>query len=209
MGSPLTIVVYHYVRELEHSRYPSIKGLTIQQFNGQLEYMQKYYTFVTVEELIAALDHGSDGLPRNAAMLTFDDGYIDHFTNVFPILNEKGIQGCFFPIGRAVAERRVLDVNKIHFVLASVADKMRIVHQIFAMMDELRAEHGLESNEYYYDTYAQVSRFDTPEVAFIKTLLQKGLAEGPRAEIIDRLFREYVAQDEAAFAAELYMSSDQ
>ena len=209
MGRPLTILMYHYVRELEHSRFPDIKGLTVQQFNAQLEYMQKYYTFVTVEHLIAALDRGGDPLPRNAAMLTFDDGYIDHFINVFPILNEKGIQGCFFPIGRAIAEHRVLDVNKIHFVLASASDKMRITRHIFSMMDGLRAEHGLESNEFYYQKYAQTSRFDPPEVIFIKMLLQKGLPEGPRAEITDRLFREYVSNNEVAFAKELYMSLDQ
>ena len=122
MGKPLTILTYHYVRELEHSRFPDIKGLTVQQFKGQLEYMQKYYTFVTVEEVIASLDDGHGRLPCNAAMLTFDDGYIDHFINVFPILDEKGIQGCFFPVGKAVSEYQVLDVNKIHLVLASVSD---------------------------------------------------------------------------------------
>ena len=209
MGTPLTIVMYHYVRELEHSRFPDIKGLTVQQFKGQIEYMQKYYTFVTVEGLIAALDGKGDGLPRNALMLTFDDGYIDHFTNVFPILDEKGIQGCFFPVGKAVVEHRVLDVNKIHFVLASVSDKRDLVRQIFSCMDELRSEHGLKSNEYYYQKYAQASRFDPPEVVFIKRLLQKGIAEGPRAEITDRLFREHVGLDEAAFARELYMNADQ
>lgn len=209
MGGSVTVVMYHYVRELEHSRFPEIKGRTVDQFNGQLEYMEKHYTFVTVEELIAHLDGGGGRLPRNAAILTFDDGYIDHFTNVFPILDQKGIQGCFFPIGKAVVNHRVLDVNKIHFLLASVPDKMDIVNQIFVLMDELRSEHGLESNEHYYQMYAQASRFDPPEVNFIKRLLQKGLAEGTRAEITDKLFRKYVAHDEAAFARELYMSFDQ
>lgn len=209
MGGPLTIVMYHYVRELEHSRYPDIKGLTVQQFRGQLEYLQKYYTFITVDQLIASLDDQGDGLPKNAAMLTFDDGYIDHFINVFPLLDEKGIQGCFFPIGKALAEYRVLDVNKIHFVLASRFEKMALVREIFSMMDDLRLEHGLESNEYYYQKYAHESRFDPPEVVFIKSLLQKGIAQEPRAEIIDRLFRKFVTDDEEAFARELYMSLDQ
>ena len=206
MGRRVTIVMYHYVRELE--RFPYIKGLTVQQFEGQLEYMQTYYTFVRVEALMASLDHEGDPLPRNAAMLTFDDGYIDHFTNVFPILNERGIQGCFFPVGKAVAEHCVLDVNKIHLVLASVPQKMYIVREIFSLLGQLRSAYGLESDEYYYRTYAQASRFDPPEVAFIKSLLQKGLPEKPRREITDRLFRKYVGHDEEALARELYMSAD-
>ena len=88
MGGSLTVVMYHNLRELEHSRFPEIKGRTVDQFNGQLEYMQKHYTFVTVEELIAHLDDEGGRLPRNAAILTFDDGYIDHFPNVFPILDQ-------------------------------------------------------------------------------------------------------------------------
>jgi peptidoglycan/xylan/chitin deacetylase (PgdA/CDA1 family) len=206
---PLTIVMYHYVRELKHSRFPDIKGLTVQQFRGQVEYMQRFYTFVTVEQVLAYLKNKGGGLPKNAAMLTFDDGYIDHFTNVFPILDEKGIQGCFFPIGKAVSEHRVLDVNKIHFVLASVSDKMEIVRQIWSLFDELRPDYELESNEYYYQKYALATRYDPPEVVFIKKLLQRGLAEGPRTEITDRLFGEYVGLDEAAFAKELYMNADQ
>jgi len=209
MNAPLTVVMYHYVRQLQHSRFPEIKGLTVDQFNGQLEYMQRNYYFVTFEELMTSLDGRRDPLPRNAAILTFDDGYIDHFTNVFPILDQKGIQGWFFPIGKAVSDHRVLDVNKIHFVLASVPDKIDIVREIFSLMDKLRLEHELESNEYYYQTYAHASRFDPPEVIFIKRLLQRGLTESTRAEIIDRLFRKYVADDEAAFARELYMSFDQ
>jgi peptidoglycan/xylan/chitin deacetylase (PgdA/CDA1 family) len=159
--------------------------------------------------LASSLKNGGGELPNNAAMLTFDDGYIDHFINVFPILYEKGIQGCFFPTGKAVAEHRVLDVNKIHFVLASVSDKTDLVRQIFSLMDELRSEYGLETNEYYYEKYAQASRYDPPEVVFIKRILQKGIADGPRVEITDRLFRKYVGLDEAAFARELYMNADQ
>ena len=209
MAKPLTIVMYHYVRDLEHSRFPDIKGLTIQQFRGQVEYMQRFYTFVTVEQVLASLMNDGGDLPRNAAMLTFDDGYIDHFTNVFPILYEKGIQGCFFPIGKAVSDHRVLDVNKIHFVLASASDKMDLVRQIWSLLDELRSTDALESNEYYYRKYAIATRYDPPEVGFIKKLLQRGLPEGSRTKLTDELFRKYVDLDEAAFARELYMNADQ
>jgi hypothetical protein len=50
----LTIVMYHYVRDLAHSRYPAIKGLDLELFKGQISYLQKHYNFVTVEQVIAA-----------------------------------------------------------------------------------------------------------------------------------------------------------
>lgn len=210
MQRPLTIIMYHYVRELEHSRYPAINGLTVQEFNGQLDYVLKHYTVITIEECVAALNGDSSPLPDNAALLTFDDGYVDHFTNVFPILYQKGIQGCFFPASKAVQEHRVLDVNKIHFLLAAVEGKAELVQEIFTVMDELRPKYGFKSNEYYSRMYAQATaRYDSPNVVLIKTLLQKELPEDARGQILERLFRMHVSGDEEAFARELYLSSDQ
>src|SRR5687767_5962186 len=114
----VTLVMYHYVRDLRRSRYPGIKGLTIDAFRGQLAYLRKHYNFVSGAEVIAAIADGHRLAPR-AALLTFDDGYIDHFANVFPILDREQIPACFFPPAASVLEGRILDVNKIHFVLAS------------------------------------------------------------------------------------------
>jgi hypothetical protein len=166
---PDSILLYHDVRGSELSRIPGIKGLTIQQFKGQIEYMQKYYTFVTAPELLEALEHGAR-LPQTAVMPTFDDGYIDHFTNVFPILGQKGIQGCFLPIGKAVAEHRVTDVIKLHFALASISDNGKFVREIFSILDEFRADYRLENNEHYYRAFtsAVANRYDPPEVIFTK-----------------------------------------
>lgn len=53
----LTIIMYHYVRDLFRSRYPQIKGLDISLFKGQLEYLKKNYNFVTIEQVISAFNH--------------------------------------------------------------------------------------------------------------------------------------------------------
>lgn len=125
----LTIIMYHYIRDLKKSQYPRIKGLDIHLFKGQLEYLRKHYSFVTVEQIIAAFDCKINGgnvltgsLPPNPVLLTFDDAYIDHFVNVFPILKKYHIQGAFYPPVKAITEHRVLDVNKIHFILALTSE---------------------------------------------------------------------------------------
>ena len=122
MSRKVTIVMYHYVRDLDHSRFPAIKGLSVERFCRQLDYIQSRYTPIAAEDLIGALSPAKKELPANPILLTFDDGYSDHFTNVFPLLDARGIQGCFFPPAQAVLEHKVLDVNKIQFVLAAVPD---------------------------------------------------------------------------------------
>ena len=54
MGKKLTVVMYHYVRDLQNSRFPEIKGCDVRLFKEQVGYIKKHYTPVTVEEVIAA-----------------------------------------------------------------------------------------------------------------------------------------------------------
>lgn len=205
----LSIIMYHFVRDLKHSRYPEIKGLETCEFIEQIEYIRRYYTVISMEELVAASPPGGESLSPNALLLTFDDGYADHFTNVFPILDRYGLQGSFFPPARAIMEHKVLDVNKIHFVLASVEDKSLIVRRIFSEIEENISAYGLDNPGTYYGKLAIPNRYDPADVVFIKRVLQKGLPEELRAKIVEKLFAEFVTHDEAAFAGELYMSVEQ
>lgn len=208
MSNRCSIIMYHYVRELPYTRYPEIKGLKTSLFKEQLAYMQKYYTFVRGKDLIAALYEGKD-LPEHAAWLTFDDAYSDHYENVFPILDEMGVEGAFFAPVKAILNHEVLDVNKIHFILASVKDLDGLTKDIYHLLDQYREEYQLQSNEYYYQKLAQASRFDPAEVIFVKRLLQVELQEKLRNIMTDMLFKKYVSDDEAAFSRELYMDEDQ
>ena len=97
--------MYHYVRELQHTRYPRIKALLKSEFTKQLTYLEEHYQFVTVNDCIDAI-YSNVELPSNAILLTFDDAYIDHYNTVFPILEEKGIQGCFFSTAKSNALTR-------------------------------------------------------------------------------------------------------
>jgi peptidoglycan/xylan/chitin deacetylase (PgdA/CDA1 family) len=200
--------MYHYVRDLARSRYPRIKGRTTEEFRGQLAHLAARFTFVTRAQVLAAF-RGQEPLPRNAALLTFDDGYLDHYTNAFPLLHEHGIEGWFFPPARAVGEGRVLDVNKLHFVLASVTDLTPLVEAIRQAVETHRTTDDLKPFEAYWSELAVANRFDTAEVIFIKRMLQAVLPEALRARVTDELFRRHVTADESAFAAELYVSPDQ
>jgi len=199
--------MYHYVRDIVKSNYPEIKGLDLKKFKEQILYLDKNYTFVKIDNIIDAYDNNYK-LPENAALLTFDDGYKDHFINVFPILNEMNIQGCFYPPASVIENNNVLDVNKIHFILASVKDKNIIIEKIFDQLTINKEKYKLQNNLYYFDKLAIASRFDSKEVIFIKRILQAELPENLRFEITDFLFKKYVTSDEESFSKTLYMDID-
>lgn len=204
----LYIVMYHYVRDLRHSRYPEIKGLDFELFKKQIRYLKENFHIVTMEDVIEAENTGKK-LPENAALLTFDDGYTDHYMNVFPVLKEEGVQGSFFIPGKTFTEHRLLDVNKVHFVLAS-ADINRITSGLLELMDYYRGtEYTFESNVELYHKYAVADRFDNEKTVFVKRMLQTVLPEELRNKISSQIFEEHVGVSEEKFAYELYMNHEQ
>jgi peptidoglycan/xylan/chitin deacetylase (PgdA/CDA1 family) len=206
---PVTIVMYHYVRDLNRSRFPAIKGLSIERFCRQLDYIQSRYTPIAIEDVFDALSSSKKDLPPNPILLTFDDGYSDHFASVFPLLDARGIRGCFFPPAQAILEHTVLDVNKIHFILAVVPDAETLLDEVFRLLDQFRSSYSLKTKEAYLESVAGEHRYDNREVTVFKRLLQRELPELVRAGIVRQVFARHVTADEAAFACELYMSIEQ
>lgn len=86
-NNKLFISMYHYTRDLEHSRYPNIKGLSSNLFRKQLEFFKENFNVVRMEQVIDAV-RGKVDLPHNAVLLTFDDGYIDNYVFALPLLEE-------------------------------------------------------------------------------------------------------------------------
>lgn len=203
----LTIVTYHYVRDLEGSRYPAIKGRRVSEFQRQLDFIGRNYNVVRADELMSVL-RGEGELPAKAIWLTFDDGYIDHFENVFPLLREQGWQGSFFPPARSVLSKELLDVNKIHFILASQANPNRIIASLKALVLEQESP-DIRPFDQYWQQHAKASRYDGPEIVFIKRMLQSEFLEKVRGEFLDRLFRQFVSVDPISFATDLYVSREQ
>lgn len=203
----LKVVMYHYVRDLKNSRYPDIKGMDYEKFKRQIRYLRDRYELVRMEDVLSACAGGK--LPDNAMLLTFDDSYMDHFTHVFPILDSYGIQGSFFIPAKTFVEKKLLDVNKIHFILAA-GDIKELLPQLFSRLDYYRGrEFDFPSNEELFEQYGAVNRFDSREVSFVKRILQNGLPERLRHMISSELFRWYVGVPEDVFAGELYMNPDQ
>jgi len=209
MSQSVTIVMYHYVRDLERTRFPRIKALPLERYIRQLDHLASAYTIISVEQLIDAMHEPARRLPERSALLTFDDGYSDHFQTVFPQLDRRGIPACFFPPVTAIVEHQVLDVNKIQFVLAAFPDAAALLHETLQLLEEYRSNFNLASADHYQMASNEAHRYDDAQVITFKRLLQRELPGPVRKSITHRLFEKYVTQDEAAFAHELYMTPDQ
>lgn len=206
--SELYISMYHYTRDLKHSRYPEIKGLDVNLFREQIAFIKSNFNIVTMEQVLEAIST-KEKLPEKALLLTFDDGYADNYTVAMPVLEEYGVQGSFFIPGKTFTTHQLLDVNKIHYVLAS-ANIYNLVEDLKKEMDYYRGqEFQYASTEELFAKYAVASRFDIKETVFVKQMLQTVLPEKLRNIISSKLFAKYVGVTEEQLAYELYMSEEQ
>lgn len=200
--------MYHYTRDLFHSRYPNIKGMDYSILRKQFEFFKSNFNVVHMDKVIDAVKNGGK-LPSKALLLTFDDGYIDNYTYALPLLEEYGFGGSFFIPGKTFSSHQLLDVNKIHYILAA-ADIKRMVLDLMEKLDYYRGqEFDYPSNEELFRKYAVANRFDSKETVFVKRVLQTAIPEELRNLITSELFEKHVGVSEENLAYELYMTEDQ
>ncbi len=208
MENRLYISMYHYTRDLTHSRYPNIKGMDVTLFRKQMEFYKANFNVVRMEQVIDAAKNKTE-LPEKSLLLTFDDGYVDNYTYAFPILEEFGFQGSFFIPGKTFTTHQLLDVNKIHYILAA-ANISELVNDVKNRMDYYRGtEYDFPTTEELWNQYAVANRFDNEETIFVKRMLQTVLPERLRNRISSELFEKYVGVSEEQLSYELYMTSEQ
>lgn len=93
------ILMYHHVRVLAPQAGRVWRMLTVDPtaFEAQMAYLADHgYHTITFSDLADCFDRGKP-LPDNPVILTFDDGWAEHYTTVFPILRRYGLIATFFP----------------------------------------------------------------------------------------------------------------
>jgi peptidoglycan/xylan/chitin deacetylase (PgdA/CDA1 family) len=123
----VSIMTYHHVAD-EDPTYrfdPGVADASPAQFKRQLELVARYGTPVTIAQLVSALDGAP--LPKNAVMITFDDGYRSCHDVALPLLREVGLPATFFIPTEFVGERRLYWWERIAFVLSSTTVARAII----------------------------------------------------------------------------------
>ncbi len=92
-GKKILVLNYHKVDD-------SFNSLAIppKLFEQQMEYLdsQGYHT-ISPDELYQGLAGEAD-LPPNPVLITFDDGYVDNYTNAYPILKNHNMKATIFVV---------------------------------------------------------------------------------------------------------------
>lgn len=197
--------MYHYIRPIEGSKFPKIKGLELEGFKRQLDYFEENFNIVTSDEVINAVLK-KKLLPQNACWLTFDDGFKDHIKYVMPELLNRNLSGAFFPASSPITKFKILNVHSIQHILCCSEN----IENLVIDLNLLCKLHGFTQNQInsLYKKYAVPSRYDTAETMYVKRMLQFGLKEKIQNYIISNLFEKYVKIKKSEFLKKIYMNME-
>ena len=110
----LPILLYHRVG-------PESDALTISidRFKEDMQYLTECgYQSITIEQ---GRDYllGRRPLQRNPILITFDDGYLNNYTNAFPILQNFSMVASFFIITGLIGQQNRITVPQLHEMAAA------------------------------------------------------------------------------------------
>jgi peptidoglycan/xylan/chitin deacetylase (PgdA/CDA1 family) len=156
---------------------------------------------VSPTQILAAI-RGEGELPERSLIVTFDDGLREQFEYAWPILQRTGIPAVFFVNTSPIEKSQVSMVHKIHLLRAHVAPEL--------FLQTLREQ----ARRYEIDIDLHVDRekatlqykYDTPEAAELKYLLNFTLEREERDKLIEGCFDKHFAGLEASISRELYMN---
>src|SRR4029079_2845195 len=115
-----------------------------------------------------------------------------------------GIPALFFINTHPIATKTVSSVHKIHLVRAHRAPE-DFVNDLF----RLAKERGIELSAEMGDEAVTHYKYDSPQAAKLKYMLNFSLAPQARDAIIEQMFDEIFSEGEAAWSERLYMSPEQ
>lgn len=194
------VVMYHYVRDPQQTRFPSLNALHPLDFERQLDWLASSHRVIGDEEFREGLARGAslDG----TALLTFDDGFVDHW-QVSTSLCTRGWTGVFFVAGRALdTPPRLLNVHRTHFLIAHLGAA--------GFVDALRGMLAAEAPSAVsaLSHRPEVYRYDDQGDLAAKHLLNYELPFDVADRVLEHLFTMHLG-DETAFAGGLYLSHGQ
>lgn len=194
-------IMYHYVRPHDPA-FPHFRYLDIVTFRRELDRLSENHHWASREEILDSIRTGQP-VP-NGLILTFDDGFHDHYAHVFPELHRRNIPGIFYVPTRPLHDGQLLEVHRTHLLLGRHGG-----HRIFERLQQLVTEDML-SHKHVAEFFSIPYRSQTNDqwTVAVKRTLNYLIDYAVRPRIMETLAREFLP-DESRLARDFYLTPDQ
>lgn len=195
--------MYHFVREIKKSNFPNIKGLEFSSFKNQIDFLKKKFNILKYNDLIEILK--TRKIPKKpSVILTFDDGYNDHYKYVYPYLLKNNISGFFYPVASSVMQNKILDANILHFILEKETNSKKLLGLVNFYLKKYLNKNISELD---LSNANLKSRFDDKNTILFKQLLQYIIPKNISTKIINKIFEDIMNVKKEKFFENFYLST--
>jgi peptidoglycan/xylan/chitin deacetylase (PgdA/CDA1 family) len=136
----LLVLNYHRIGNVADAAFDAdVYSATADELDWQVGYLKSRFGIISLDEAIDWTDQPARGRGA-AALITFDDGYVDNFRTAFPILRARGVQATFFLPTGFVGTRRIPWWDRVaRAVRAADGDQVRVEREGGAIDIDLRS----------------------------------------------------------------------
>jgi len=121
LGVEIVLPYYHVVSDQELAHISGLyKFRSLRQFKSDLEFFLRFYTPVSLHDVIHHLA-GACRLPKRCFLLTFDDGFREIYDIIAPILYAQGIPAVFFLMTSAIDNHNLCYPQKKSLLIRALA----------------------------------------------------------------------------------------
>jgi len=188
--------MYHYIRE-DEEEYPYFNHLNINDFKRQLDYFENKYGFLSQEEYKKSIKTGTNA---DGIVLTFDDGFKDHYNYVLPELNKRGLWGIFYIPTGVYENNKLLGVHRIHYLKGKYGSKVILDKLLLKINDTMLDTSTID--EFDKEIYLHASYKDDEKQ--LRRLLNYYIKYEYRDILLDQLMNEFF--DETKLFNDVYLS---
>jgi len=170
----MKVIMFHYVMpEFDYYHFD------LNLFEEKIKYLKSKYKILSLKDYHNLMQKNNQ-IGENYIMLTFDDGTIDHYRYVYPILKKHDCSGLFF-IPSCIFKDEVLNIQLIHKLLS--LNKFKEIYNDLIQY--------IESINFNLDNLDLFNTYDDQKVRIFKQLLQHILPTNHRKEILFKLCEKY------------------
>jgi len=197
--------MYHYIRS-HREALPFFTYLHQDDFVKQLSYLKSEYGFANQERFLEWIRDPAQSNEPPGVVLTFDDGFREHFEIVAPILAEFGAWGIFYVPSLVLTSETVLDVHRAHLLLGHLSGETCLRHLLDESIASMFPDEVRE--DFRFETYVNYKSGDAATTQF-KRMINFYVDYTWRKELLDKLISRFIPSSTwSAISANFYMNSE-
>lgn len=139
----LTVLMYHKVVK--------------KSFEKQMLYLKEHYNVVSEQEVVDFY-HKKKELPKNSVLITFDDGYLNNYTEAYPILKKYNIPAIIFLTTGFIGKQKMPWYDEVNYLVSNSKKKSLFLDGEEFLLNS-KGRKKLLVKYYYYMITADESEF--------------------------------------------------